>query len=213
MVERAYGREEKQARREAILAAAKELFIGGERELPSTSSIAAAAGLAKGTVYLYFRAKEAIFSTLLLEGWAKVFALLENVIAAPQREKSDLVASFISDYVRYMVQHQELLQLDALRSGVLEPKLDIDTLVAFKRAFHARLAQGGALVESALGLADPQGVRLLMRTHALTIGLWQSLGPDNRVKDLPEFLSSYPDFENELRAALTEYWRGALAQA
>jgi AcrR family transcriptional regulator len=51
------------------LTAADELFAAAQDQLPSVSSIAEAAGLAKGTVYLNFETKEEIFAQLLLEGW------------------------------------------------------------------------------------------------------------------------------------------------
>ena len=67
----------------------------------------------------------------------------------------------------------------------------------------------------ALALAPGRGVSLLMRTFALTRGLWQSSEPPSpeaahAVAGL-DVAAIYPDFRAELREALTEYWRGALA--
>jgi AcrR family transcriptional regulator len=63
---------EKGARRETILKAAKALFA--EKGLLATTidDIAERAEVAKGTIYLYFRAKEEMFSALMDEGLALV---------------------------------------------------------------------------------------------------------------------------------------------
>ena len=70
MGKRAYGSQDKLARRHDILEAARRLFHRGGGELPSVARIAEAAGLAKGTIYLYFETREAIYADLLLQGWA-----------------------------------------------------------------------------------------------------------------------------------------------
>lgn len=206
MAKRAYGREDKEERRDAILAVAAGLFRQGRGELPSAATIAAGAGLAKGTVYLYFRTKEAIFATLLLRGWGEVVDMLETVFTDQER---DPVAVFLSAYVAHLDAHPELLRLDAQR-GMLERNLGGPDLIDFKTAFLARLHSGGERIEQALGLTPGRGIQLLLRTHALTVGLWQSMGTDSTI--LPDAgAEPFPhDFATELAEALAEYWRGAL---
>ena len=211
-VKRAFGGEDKEARRVAILAAAGALFGDGCGTLPTAHAIAQACGLAKGTVYLYFRSKEAIFSALLLDGWGEVVGLVEDAFAPPDPScGADPTAAFLAAYVAHLNRHRELLRLDALRP-TLEQGLDVASLTGFKRTFTDRLAAGGALIDRRLGLHDGKGVKLLTRTHSLTCGLWQSLGagpPNERTDaDLPDAL--HPDFIEELTEALAEYWRGAL---
>ncbi len=207
---RAFGREDKEARREVILAAANRLFGQGQGELPSVAEIAAGAGLAKGTVYRYFATKETIFSALLLEGWGKVVGLLEEAFRLAAAGEQDIVGSFLAAYVAHLNSHRELLRLDALRP-MLEHNLEMATLLAFKQTFLDRLATGGALIDRALDLRSGRGLKLLMRTHALTCGLWQSFGPDKAADTASEFAVFHPDFVEELSEALAEYWRGALA--
>lgn len=210
MAKRAYGREDKEKRRDAILTAAAGLFRQGRGELPSAASIAAGAGLAKGTVYLYFRTKEAIFAALLLRGWGEVVDILEAVFADPAHQEGDPVAVFLGAYVAHLDAHHELLRLDAQR-GMLERNLGSPDLIDFKTAFLARLHSGGERIEQALALAPGRGVQVLLRTHALTVGLWQSMSTDSAI--LPDAgAEPFPhDFAAELAEALKEYWRGALA--
>ena len=63
---------EKSARREAILAAAKAVFAEKGVLATTIDDIAERAEVAKGTIYLYFRAKEEMFSALMDEGLALV---------------------------------------------------------------------------------------------------------------------------------------------
>jgi AcrR family transcriptional regulator len=59
---------EKEDRKEAILAAAREVFFEQGIRRATVDEIAARAEVAKGTVYLYFDTKETIVAHLLLEG-------------------------------------------------------------------------------------------------------------------------------------------------
>ncbi|MFT5435303.1 MAG: AcrR family transcriptional regulator, partial [Myxococcota bacterium] len=70
--QRARADEEKAARRQQILDAALHLFASTEYSSLTMSGVAREAGLAKGTVYLYFSGKEALFFQLVddqLQAW------------------------------------------------------------------------------------------------------------------------------------------------
>ena len=79
---------------------------------------------------------------------------------------------------------------------------------------------GGALIDRRLGLRAGKGLKLMTRTHALTCGLWQSLGagpPEGwaggDLADAEVAGALEADFIDELTEALTEFWRGALMLA
>lgn len=210
MTRRAHGSEDKALRRREILDAARGLFVAGDGELPSAARIAEAAGLAKGTVYLYFRTKEAIFADLLLEGWSGILDDLEAVFGR-DGDRAAKVAAFVAHFVDYLDRHPELLRMDALGHGIVERNLEPATLHAFKQALSRRLMAGGAAIEQALALPDGRGSQLLMRIYALTRGLWQSFGDGAGDAGYDGFTLFQADFRSELIEALTEYWRGALA--
>ena len=212
MARRAFDREDKDARRRAILAAAGKLFVAGGGELPSVADIARAAGLAKGTVYLYFATKGAIFASILQDGWSEEIDELEETFRPSKGGRAEKVAAFLARYVSHGERHPELLQLDALGHGVRERNLEPDTLAAFTRALLERLVAGGAVLERALGLAGGRGLQLLTRTHAMTRGLWQSFDLSPPATAEPPTLPRR-GFATELLDALSEYWRGALAAA
>ena len=206
MAKRAYATDDKAARRRVILTAAAELFSKNS-ELPSVAEVAAAAGLAKGTVYLYFRTKGAIFAAILLEGWSDVIDQLETAFQSAEGEQGDKVAIFLRSFVRYLSDHPTQLQLDAIVQGLMERDLAPDELSAFKEALHRLISAGGAAVDEAFGLTPGRGVQLMVRTHALTRGLWAYFDASGE--------GAWPlsTFADELLEALSEYWRGALAEA
>ena len=210
MAKRAYAAEDKDARRQAILNAASDLFVAGGGKLPSVAQIATAVGLAKGTVYLYFRTKGAIFASILQDGWGEVIGDLERTFRPVDGAPADKVATFLFSYVGYVERHPELLQLDSLGHGVLERNLEAETLLAFKQTLLDRLITGAIVLEGALGLSPGRGLQLLTRTYAMTRGLWQSFDHSQHPAGQP--LSPLcSGFGTELLDALSEYWRGALA--
>src|SRR5262249_8642320 len=70
-------------RRAAILAAALEEFSAGGFAAARLDDVAARAGVAKGTIYLYFRDKESLFQELVR---AMVVPLIGAIEAAPVSE-------------------------------------------------------------------------------------------------------------------------------
>ncbi len=208
----AHASEDKAARRAAILQAANTLFITGTGSLPTAAEIASATGLAKGTVYLYFRTKEEIFAVLLLEGWDAVMKEGQLLFQTTKGSRAIKVEAFLANLVAHLERHPELLRLDALGYGVLERNMLHDALVAHKADYTARLEKTGSIIDGALRLPSRRGLQLLMRTYALTRGLWQSYqdAEDSHLPQVARSLTANP-FGRELREALTEYWRGALA--
>jgi len=211
MKQRAMGSEDKAARRADILAAARALYRQNSYQLPSVAQIATASGLAKGTVYLYFRTKEEIFVALLAEDFTGLLNEVERHFSTPSSAGS--LDAFLSDYMAYLKHHPELLRLDAMAYSVLEQNLDIEQMRAFKLGLTQQLVATGAIIERAFALPEGRGTSLLMRTYALTRGLWQTLDYPPCMSELlaaPEFAPIRPPFLTELPQALAEYWRGAL---
>ncbi len=216
MAKRAFAPQDKEDRRQSILTAAGQLFLAGHGELPSVAQIAISAALAKGTVYLYFRTKEEIYTALLLESWSGLLQEASIAFREAKGRRSEKVSAFIERYSRHLEKHPELLRLDAYGYSVLERNLESDRLRDYKMSFLERLTVTGLVVEEALRVPVGRGTQLLLRTYALTRGLWQfSYQPEEwehqNVK--AEYPATCPDFQTDLRESLAEYWRGALSTA
>jgi AcrR family transcriptional regulator len=214
MARTALSADDKESRRQTLLAAAHRLYR--ERHaLPPVADIAAAAGLAKGTVYLYFRTKEEIFVALLEDSFTHLFAALEPLLdALPQGAAAADV--FAERFAALAAASGDLLPLAALANGVLEQNLPVEPMRRFKAALARGWTAAGARLEASAGLAPAgSGTTLLLHTYGLTLGLWQALSYPAALKALlqePDLRSLDRDFATELRAAVAALWHGYLGQ-
>ena len=78
--QRAIADVDKEERRHALLDAAEALFLGHPDRMASVAEVAEAAGLAKGTVYLYFPSKEEMLLSLHERQLANFFAELRRLL-------------------------------------------------------------------------------------------------------------------------------------
>ena len=216
MVRYAHAKEDKEARHDEILAAALTLFLQDTRRLPTVASIAAEAGLAKGTVYLYFETKEQIFAALLSRDWHALLSQVEEGFIKSSAHPDKLIASFIQRFASFLDSHPYFLRLDSLGYVLMELNLPPDKFWRFKHAFSAALDRAGRAVDAGLSLQAGHGQQLLLRSYALTRGLWQTLDLPDRLRSDERF-AEHPlarvDFQAELKDALQEHWRGAVHSA
>lgn len=190
-----------------LLDAAISLWLQHPERIPSVAEVAGEAGLAKGTVYLYFKSKE----DLLLaahERHAEMF-FSELTARASQAERMNL-----DDMMRltreYIVGVPAFLPLATLVAGLMQKGVTPESAQAFERRMAERLGNAGELLRAHFPLPDGAGgVRLLMRSYALILGLWQlteccpSCCTDEEVAAVLR-----PDYLTELDAALRALWRG-----
>ena len=220
MLRRAVDEEGRQPRRASILEAARMLFNRNDQAIPTAAEVAKAAGLAKGTLYLYFKTKEEIFANLLLEGWLPVMQATELVFRESKGRRSEQVRAFVISLVCPLRAHPELLRLDALGAGVLEKNMTPNALAEYKQRFNRGLEEAGECIDRAFRLQSGRGLQILMRTYAMTRGLWQTAQHGEAVRTRGTGNSHRPGnfhtaatstFLAELAEAVAEYWHGALA--
>src|SRR6187549_559455 len=85
----------KEARPAEIVAAALDVFV--ERGFAATKleEVARRAGVTKGTVYLYFESKEALFKAVVRETIVPIFARGEQMVAEHQGSSADLLTQLM----------------------------------------------------------------------------------------------------------------------
>ncbi len=193
----------KDERRTVLLDAGRRLFEDREYEAVTMAALAAEAGLAKGTAFLYFPTKEALFLEVLtreLDGW---LAALEARLIAGAVDSRD-VPRVIADSLR---EWPVLLRLLPLLHVTLERNIDDAALAAWKKKLLASLLPAASLLESRLRLPPGAGLRLLLRAHVLVVGLSQVARPAPRIQAVldadPGLRPFQIDFQAELEALLT----------
>lgn len=103
--------------RQAILRAANELFSSKDYRETTMQDIADRAGLAKGTLYLYFRSKEELYLTVCVQGVSGFGENLEKVRAAARGVEEKIRAVYLA-YIRHSLEQPAVFRV--LRDTFLE---------------------------------------------------------------------------------------------
>lgn len=213
--QRARKDEDKEARRRLLLDEAQRILARTPYAEVRLAEVAEAAGLAKGTLFLYFPTKEALFLALLDEGLAAWFAKLEARLAeGGGRWGAERVARAVTD----TLEGEEVLErLLPLLNTVLEHNVERAQVDGFKRRLAGHLTRAGALLEKRLpALGAGEGARVLLHVNALVTGLRQMADEAPVVRQVldavPELAPLRIDFTRELSFALTLYLRGLTAR-
>lgn len=167
---------QKAARRRALLDAARRLFQTTPLDALRVAAVAREAGLAKGTVYLYFETKEALFLALLNDAFAGWFDAVDaGLDAAPTPWDADGVVDLVG---RTLEAHPDLPRLIAILHTVLERNVTAEAALDFKTRLRDRMLTTGARLERALPFLGPGGgAQTLLRLHALVIGFQHMAAP------------------------------------
>ncbi len=212
MARKALTDEQRRARRTTLLQAAQRLYRQ-TGQLPTVSQIAETAGVAKGSVYLSFRTKEAIFIALLEAGFDRLLDGFTPLLQAMPTEPVAAARHIAPALSAYLEQQRELLSLAGMANAVLEQNLPLDEMLDFKRRLAQGLAEKGALLEQKAPILQGRGAAFLLQVWGLCVGLWQALDAHpglHALRDEPDLAILRHDFGTELRHALHALWLGAL---
>jgi AcrR family transcriptional regulator len=167
----------KAERRDAILAAALEEFCISGFAATRLDDVARRAGVAKGTIYLHFRDKEALFQELVVAMLVPVVGAIEGT--PPPNAPTRLVLRGIVDlFIReiYMTERRHLLRL-MMTEGPRFPALAefyyrnvVERALAALRGLMLRAHQRGELADDSLA-RFPQ----LVVAPAITAIVWSGL--------------------------------------
>jgi len=203
---------EKAERRMALLAAAFELLEERSGEMASVAEVARRAGVAKGTFYLYFPSREAVYLALLEEqvhAWLDSWAAEATEPAARYRPGLSALAT---SFARTGFRRPLLFPLAARSAAVLEPGVETAAAHRFRLGLSRHLETIGARLAGVLpGLTPAQAGDLLERSYALLLGLWQLLAPlggSRSPLDADDLAALRADLARQAEEATAALWRG-----
>ncbi|MEI7638379.1 MAG: TetR/AcrR family transcriptional regulator [Syntrophus sp. (in: bacteria)] len=101
---------EKENRKNAILKAARKLFFDKGFKNVTVESIAKKAELSKGSVYLYFKSKEDIYTQILLGDIDKFHKVMANIMREGQSSSATLM-SLANIYADFFMNDRELFRI------------------------------------------------------------------------------------------------------
>src|SRR5215831_6395037 len=182
-------------RREAILAAALDEFSARGFAAARLDDVAARAGVAKGTIYLYFRDKESLFQELVR---AMVGPLVGAIEHAPMRDlPMRAVAEMIVDVFVHKIfstRRKDVLRL-IIAEGPRFPKLAefyyrevVGRVLPLLRARLKLAVERGELADDALA-RFPQ----LLVAPALMAVIWSSLFERFELLNVAELMRAHID--------------------
>jgi AcrR family transcriptional regulator len=173
--------------------------------------VAAQAGLAKGTLYLYFATKEELFLSVQEQQFERWFDQLDARLGslAPGSSPAAIAELLATSFA----ESPALVRLLTITHTLLERNAGVEAIARFKDLLRDRLLATGALLEAAVpGLRSGHGARLLLHAYALVVGLYGLAEPTPAAR---QALNTHPgleifavDFAAELRAALIALLRG-----
>jgi TetR/AcrR family transcriptional regulator len=206
---RAVAPEAKSEKRAAIVNAVHELARRDLSASYSVEQLAKKAGVAKGTVYLYFKTREEMLLAVHEKQAHGLFDVVERALAAPDASAEKVVRAGL----RYLKAHPEFYPLAAGCRGMLDKNVSTEAAFAFKVGIGRRLEPLGGRIEQLYpGLKRGEGAVLLMNNYAMIVGLWQLADPPLSLRPVmhrPEMQLFKLDFERQLSAALLDLWEAA----
>ena len=141
---------DKTERRQQILSNARDVFAKRGYHAAKIDDIVAAAGVARGTFYLYFEDKRAIFEEIV----DNTFARLGMAIMRVETEDPTRVASQIEENIRRIV--HELLEEPGTTKILLSDAVGLDP--AFDRKLLSFYEGLGKLLEASLVDGQERGI-------------------------------------------------------
>lgn len=203
-VKKAKSQQQKQHRINTILNSAEQLFQqGSKRELPSAIQIANQAEVAKGTLYIYFRTKEAIFLGVLerhLQNWISEFD-------RQLRQYESVTSHDIVNYlVSYWAENPTLGELARLLDATLEVNVDEKVFSNFQTKLIndlKRIVPSFSAINQEVEASEWLKV-LQLSTQLLTLA-WQQAHPRTVLAG-----ASSPEFQQAAEKLLLPFWQELL---
>lgn len=202
--QRARKPEEIEARRDALLAAAAELFDAEGPQGAGLNAIAAKAGFTKSNVYRYFESREQVLLELFLGEMEKMVpAACARLAAAEEGDVAGLAGIIAGAFIS----RPRLGQLVAILSSVLEANVSEETIVRTKRTMGARTAVLAEALQAKLpGASVADCLWAISMVGTLVAGMWPGAHPSPvaaRVLAREEFAALRPDIGRDLQRAAT----------
>jgi len=205
---RAVAPADKSERRAAILAAAEALMRRGPSTTFVVEEIAQRAGLAKGTVYLYFGSREEILLAVHDAQMDELFEALGAALARPRAGAGRMTRAVLG----FLKHRPEFFRLSTACHGALEGSVSSAVSRAHREAVAEQLtALGGRIEKLHPAMRPGEGLTLLKNCYSLMLGLWQIAASPLRVAGGPDTPAALRiDYESQLAAALTDLWNAAV---
>jgi len=191
-MQRARSEKAKLAREDSILTAAEILLRESGYDAMTMQAVATAAGLAKGTLYLYFTSRESLVLAVhdrLFDRWIDRFAVYQ-----PELTGFD---GFCHDFARHYADDPLFLQLAGFANALLEPQLAREAYIKRKRGMARRVKRLAGLACQQFSIAPTAAQRLIWGFLTIAGGTAQmTVRPTVSEADLPDDVIAFTGLAN-----------------
>jgi len=188
-------REQKLQRQEEILKAAFDVFAAHGYAATRIDEVARQAGIAKGTIYLYFRNKERLFQAVVRNLIPKRFDVLVNTLPGPPVV---LLRALLSQMYLNVVRNEKvrsIVRMLVAESGRFPQLAEIyhqEVIVPGMKAVHQVLMRGVA--EGAFRKTGALDFPQIIAAPGLAAMLWQLLFAARHPLDLDVYMKAHVEF-------------------
>ena len=182
----------KSEREHSILAATEMLLRLSGYNAMTMQAVATAAGLAKGTLYLYFTSRESLVIAVhgrLFDRWIDRFAVYQPEFAGFE--------GFCREFARHYAEDALFLQLAGFAHALLEPQLDREAYVKSKRCMARRVKRLAGLVCQKFSITPAAAQRLIWGFLTIAGGTVQmTVSPPVTKVDFPDDVIAFTSQAN-----------------
>lgn len=183
-------KDQKSERRQNILDAAKYLFSTTDFKDIKMIDVATMADVSKGSVFLYFKTKEDLFTALLVQefqAWYRKFQMILSDGQIRDYINTDILIKLLE---KSIFDNDILLRLLSISHSVLEQNLSYEQASEYRQVFYECIHSIGNDLDVLISFfKEGDGCRFIQYCITLIIGLYGSANP-------PELLDMI-DIENE----------------
>ena len=191
-IQRARSETAKLEREVSILREAEILLRQSGYDSMTMQAVATAAGLAKGTLYLYFTSRE----SLVLAVYGRLFDRWIDRFAVHQPEFTGF-DGFCCDFARHYADDPLFLQLTGFANALLEPQLDREAYIKSKRGMARRVKRLAGLVCQQFAIAPTAAQKLVWGFLTIAGGTAQmTVRPVVSEADLPDDVIAFTGLAN-----------------
>jgi AcrR family transcriptional regulator len=184
-------------RREEILEAAFAEFVDKGYVATRVEDIAARAGVTKGTVYVYFADKEALFEATVRSETEPRFAALREAIASNRGTCAERLRTFLLDFYRIIAvdeRSREILRL-LLADGRRFPGMASQHYDEFFRPFSVEMA---SIIREGVAAGEFRASRLvdipeIVFGPALLFTIWHLAFGGTAMPDVEDYIEAHID--------------------
>jgi AcrR family transcriptional regulator len=191
-MQRARSETDKSEREGSILTAAEILLRQSDYGSMTMQKVATAAGLAKGTLYLYFTSRESLVLAVydrLFDRWIDQFAVHKPELIGFDR--------FCDDFARHYADDPLFLQLAGFANALLEPQLDREAYIKSKRGMARRVKRLAGFVCQQFFIEPVAAQRLIWGFLTIAGGAAQMTAGRSVTKiDLPDDVIAFTGLAN-----------------